>query len=168
MRPELCDLLGPCGFTAPEMTKKIWELGVFRDSRGSHTDFWLCLLSLFIYLLSGSKLRWGVDCNMQVRCPYQAACELGLDILQRQRTYKMRVSTNSSIRIMLRHWQSAHHLPGPCRPSLSSLLLSPTPHLLSTFVWFTVIRSKSRCLLQLLMHCGFHITLALPVLHLCC
>lgn len=26
MRPELCDLLGPSGFTAAEMTKKIWGL----------------------------------------------------------------------------------------------------------------------------------------------
>lgn len=138
MKPELCDLLGPSGFTAPEMIKKIWELGVFRDSRGSHTDFWLCLLSLFIYLLSGSKLRWGVDCNMQDRCPHQAACELGLDILQRQRTYKMCVSTNSSIRIMLRHWQSAHpsQVPAdhPSLPFFSPPPLTSCPHL-SDLLW---------------------------------
>lgn len=128
--------------------------------RGSHTDFLLCWLTLFIYLPSGSKWWWGVDCNMQDGHGYKAERELGVDVLWRQRTQKMGaclfylVPTKYSEHITLRHWQSAHPFQVPAdRPSLPAP--SIPPHLLSTFVWFSVIRSESLPLL--LMHCGFYI-----------
>lgn len=105
-------------------------------------------------------MRWGVDCNMQNGRLYKAERELGVDVLWRQRTQKMGaclfylVPTKYSEHITLKHWQSAHPSQVPAdRPSFPAP--SIPPHLLSTFVWFSVIRSKSLPLL--LMHCGFYI-----------
>lgn len=106
----------------------------------------------FIYIFSfWKKLRWGDDCNMRKRCPLQVTCELGIDMWQRQREFynictsifvqecyfclALAASANFMHTLTISSSLPPDHA---CPPPPSCL----SCHLLSTFVWFTVIRCE--------------------------
>lgn len=169
MRPELCDLHGPSGFPAPENDKEDLRARVFGDGRGSHTDFWLCRLSFYLYIYPLEVIE--TRCWLQYAEQMPPASDMWTwrwCLAKTKDLYDVCIYFTAvwyfylvpatSVRVMPRHWQSAH--PSQIPPDHPSLLLPLCLHLSSTFVWFSVIRCESRRLLLLLMHRGLHIIAA--------